>query len=245
MRAYRDRTPGSAAAFAAAARVLPGGETRAVTSYPPYPVIITEGHGARLTDADGHQLPGPGQQLHVAGARQCVRPGHRGGGRPAAARHRVRQPASVPGRPGRAAGRPAAVGAPGPVHQLGHRGVPAGGQDRRPGHRTPAAAPVRGRLPRQRRAVPARLTWCGPRPVERHRRGGRGAARPARSTARSARCSPSRSWARAVCIRPRRGSWPRWPAWPGSTAPCSCSTRSRACATGQVVSRAGSGSSPT
>ena len=34
--------------------MLPGGETRAVTSYPPYPVIITEGHGARLTDADGH-----------------------------------------------------------------------------------------------------------------------------------------------------------------------------------------------
>ena len=34
--------------------MLPGGETRAVTSYPPYPVIITEGHGARLTDVDGH-----------------------------------------------------------------------------------------------------------------------------------------------------------------------------------------------
>jgi glutamate-1-semialdehyde 2,1-aminomutase len=34
--------------------VLPGGETRAVTSYPPYPVIIAEGHGARLTDVDGH-----------------------------------------------------------------------------------------------------------------------------------------------------------------------------------------------
>ncbi len=54
VRAYTERTPGSAAAFAAARRVLPGGETRAVTSYPPYPVIITEGHGARLTDADGH-----------------------------------------------------------------------------------------------------------------------------------------------------------------------------------------------
>ena len=34
--------------------MLPGGETRAVTSYRPYPVIITEGHGARLTDVDGH-----------------------------------------------------------------------------------------------------------------------------------------------------------------------------------------------
>src|SRR5438105_3903217 len=54
VRAYRERTPGSAASFEAARRVLPGGETRAVTSYPPYPVIITEGHGARLTDADGH-----------------------------------------------------------------------------------------------------------------------------------------------------------------------------------------------
>ena len=54
VRAYRDRTPGSAASFEAAKRVLPGGETRAVTSYPPYPVIITAGHGARLTDVDGH-----------------------------------------------------------------------------------------------------------------------------------------------------------------------------------------------
>src|SRR5207248_353139 len=49
VRAYRERTPGSAASFEAARRVLPGGETRAVTSYPPYPLIITEGHGARLT----------------------------------------------------------------------------------------------------------------------------------------------------------------------------------------------------
>ena len=42
IRAYTERTPGSAAAFSAAQRVLPRGETRAVTSYPPYPVIITE-----------------------------------------------------------------------------------------------------------------------------------------------------------------------------------------------------------
>ena len=54
VRSYLPRTPGSAASFEAARRVLPGGETRAVTSYPPYPLIITEGHGARLTDADGH-----------------------------------------------------------------------------------------------------------------------------------------------------------------------------------------------
>ncbi len=54
IRSYRDRTPGSAASFEAARRVLPGGETRAVTTYPPYPVVIAEGHGARLTDVDGH-----------------------------------------------------------------------------------------------------------------------------------------------------------------------------------------------
>jgi glutamate-1-semialdehyde 2,1-aminomutase len=54
VRLYRERTPGSAASFSAAERVLPGGETRAVTSYPPYPVIVVEGQGARLTDVDGH-----------------------------------------------------------------------------------------------------------------------------------------------------------------------------------------------
>jgi glutamate-1-semialdehyde aminotransferase len=54
VRAYTDRTPGSAASFGVAGRVLPGGETRAVTSYPPYPVVITQGHGARLADVDGH-----------------------------------------------------------------------------------------------------------------------------------------------------------------------------------------------
>lgn len=55
VRAYLDRTPASAAAFEAARRVLPGGETRAVTTYPPYPVIIAEGQGAWLTDLDGHR----------------------------------------------------------------------------------------------------------------------------------------------------------------------------------------------
>jgi glutamate-1-semialdehyde 2,1-aminomutase len=50
---YRARTPGSAAAFQRSAAVLPGGETRLVTYYPPYPVILTEGHGPRLYDVDG------------------------------------------------------------------------------------------------------------------------------------------------------------------------------------------------
>jgi glutamate-1-semialdehyde 2,1-aminomutase len=51
---YRERTPGSAAAFTRASWALPGGETRAVTSYPPYPVVLAEGCGSRLWDVDGH-----------------------------------------------------------------------------------------------------------------------------------------------------------------------------------------------
>lgn len=50
---YRARTPRSAAAFQRAAAVLPGGETRFITYYPPYPVILAEGHGSRLYDVDG------------------------------------------------------------------------------------------------------------------------------------------------------------------------------------------------
>ncbi|MEE1801065.1 aminotransferase class III-fold pyridoxal phosphate-dependent enzyme [Streptomyces sp. JV176] len=50
---YRARTPGSAAAYQRATAVLPGGETRFVTYFPPYPVILAEGHGSRLLDVDG------------------------------------------------------------------------------------------------------------------------------------------------------------------------------------------------
>ena len=52
---YRGRTPRSAEAFARAGRFLPGGETRSVTYYPPYPTVIVEGRGARLFDADGNE----------------------------------------------------------------------------------------------------------------------------------------------------------------------------------------------
>lgn len=52
---YRARTPGSARFHERATASLPGGETRAVTSYPPYPTAIATGRGARLTDVDGHE----------------------------------------------------------------------------------------------------------------------------------------------------------------------------------------------
>jgi glutamate-1-semialdehyde 2,1-aminomutase len=37
-----------------AARSLPGGNTRTILFYPPFPVTITRGEGARLFDLDGH-----------------------------------------------------------------------------------------------------------------------------------------------------------------------------------------------
>ena len=115
VRAYCERTPGSAASFEAARRVLPGGETRAVTSFPPYPVIVTEGHGARLTDVDGHVYLDLVNN-YTAMVHGSAFANHRAV--PTCCRTvRVREPAS-PGRAGRvlAAG---AFGAAGAVHQLG------------------------------------------------------------------------------------------------------------------------------
>lgn len=52
--AYRERTPRSAALAERAARSLPGGDTRAVTFHPPYPLAFASGAGPRLTDVDGN-----------------------------------------------------------------------------------------------------------------------------------------------------------------------------------------------
>lgn len=46
--------PASAARHAAARASLPGGNTRSVLHYAPFPVAIARGHGVRLTDIDGH-----------------------------------------------------------------------------------------------------------------------------------------------------------------------------------------------
>jgi len=51
---YRRRTPTSAALHAAAREVLPGGDTRTVTYFAPYPVYMERGEGCRLTDVDGN-----------------------------------------------------------------------------------------------------------------------------------------------------------------------------------------------
>ncbi|QCY13093.1 MULTISPECIES: aspartate aminotransferase family protein [Pseudomonas] len=46
--------PGSARQFDLAARVMPGGNTRSVLFYPPFPLTMSGGHGCFLTDLDGH-----------------------------------------------------------------------------------------------------------------------------------------------------------------------------------------------
>lgn len=52
--AYRARTPRSAALHDDARRYFPGGATRSVAVYQPYPVYIAEGCGCRVRDVDGN-----------------------------------------------------------------------------------------------------------------------------------------------------------------------------------------------
>jgi len=53
--AYLARTPGSKAAWDRARQRIPGGVTSNVRYFPPYPVFMTRGEGARLWDVDGHE----------------------------------------------------------------------------------------------------------------------------------------------------------------------------------------------
>src|SRR5918999_1412203 len=50
---YRASSPRSAALHEAARNVMPGGDTRTVAFHAPYPLVITEGQGCRIQDADG------------------------------------------------------------------------------------------------------------------------------------------------------------------------------------------------
>jgi glutamate-1-semialdehyde 2,1-aminomutase len=52
--AYRAATRRSEELVERFQQVLPGGETRSVTFYPPYPVVIARGAGARVWDLDGN-----------------------------------------------------------------------------------------------------------------------------------------------------------------------------------------------
>ena len=51
---YVQANPKSRARHLEATRSLPGGNTRSILFYPPFPLTITRGEGARLWDLDGH-----------------------------------------------------------------------------------------------------------------------------------------------------------------------------------------------
>jgi glutamate-1-semialdehyde 2,1-aminomutase len=53
--AYVARNPASHAAHLRAAEALPGGNTRSVLHYDPFPLSMVRGQGCRLWDADGHE----------------------------------------------------------------------------------------------------------------------------------------------------------------------------------------------
>ena len=53
--AYTRRNPASQAQFEKALAVMPGGNTRSVLFYEPFPLAIRRGEGCRLWDADGHE----------------------------------------------------------------------------------------------------------------------------------------------------------------------------------------------
>jgi glutamate-1-semialdehyde 2,1-aminomutase len=52
---YAEANSKSRARHAEACHAMPGGNTRSILFYPPFPVTITRGDGARLFDLDGHQ----------------------------------------------------------------------------------------------------------------------------------------------------------------------------------------------
>ena len=54
-REYMARTPKSRGYYDRFCLCLPGGETRSVTQYDPYPVVVAEGHGPLVRDIDGNE----------------------------------------------------------------------------------------------------------------------------------------------------------------------------------------------
>lgn len=52
---YTEANPKSHEAFQAAMRALPGGNTRSGLYYPPFPLTLSGGAGARVWDVDGHE----------------------------------------------------------------------------------------------------------------------------------------------------------------------------------------------
>jgi len=52
---YRNKTPKSEKAFNLATNVMPGGETRSICFFEPYPLTINKAKGAYIYDIDGNR----------------------------------------------------------------------------------------------------------------------------------------------------------------------------------------------
>ncbi len=52
---YADANPSSRARFEEATRHMPGGDTRTINHFDPFPLTIVRGEGAKLYDVDGHE----------------------------------------------------------------------------------------------------------------------------------------------------------------------------------------------
>ncbi|MCY3753029.1 MAG: aspartate aminotransferase family protein, partial [Alphaproteobacteria bacterium] len=52
---FAEANPTSAGLYEQACRAMPGGNTRTVLYYPPFPVSLARGDGCYVEDADGHR----------------------------------------------------------------------------------------------------------------------------------------------------------------------------------------------
>ena len=73
---YRQRTPRSLELYHSAEGVLPGGDSRTITYFDPYPLYIESGQGPRLIDVDGNTYLDFSSGIYVTGLGHC-HPRHR------------------------------------------------------------------------------------------------------------------------------------------------------------------------
>ena len=167
---YTAANPLSRTRFERSTGFLPGGDTRTVNHYTPFPVTIVHGAGSRLYDLDGHEIRRLSQRPHGRPLRALAsgppdRDRHRRAERPC-----TRRPHAEPAGFRRADLRALPLRRTRAVHELGHGGEPDGGEPRAGGHPTRGGSRVRWRLPRR----PPELLRAGPAaqppvPVDRRR----------------------------------------------------------------------------
>ena len=226
---YVDRRPVSERLHAEASVALPGGNTRTVLFFGPYPFRVAKAWGLRAAGRRRSRLRRPAGRVHggpvrpLAAGHPCR---HRADAR---RRHQLRRPQHVRGSAGRRDLRPLPVARPGALHELGHRGEPDGRGAGPRGHGPRGDRRVRRRLPRRpavvraRRLAAQRAVPHGGRPLQRRRGGPRPVRRARRRPGRRARGADA-GFGR---LPPRRPGVPAGAARRHAErrARCSCSTR--------------------